>query len=86
MIESIYYLRLDRVPVFLNGLADVLSPDGTVLVRLHDVEEHHEYVGTFHQVFAETEWVSSNLLCLACPLSVMDRAARLFESLRGAAE
>ncbi len=64
MIESIYYLKLSAVPALLDRLAKMLTENGTLLLRLHDVKEHYEYVETVRQLFAGSKWLSGNLLCL----------------------
>jgi trans-aconitate methyltransferase len=51
MIESLYYLAMDQVESFLGRLATLLTPAGSIVVRIHDTHRHGGYVALIEKVF-----------------------------------
>jgi predicted TPR repeat methyltransferase len=67
MIESIYYIRIDRLASFLSGVMGLLTESGRFVYRIHDVQKHRMYVDTISQLYPHTERVSENLFCTKAP-------------------
>ncbi|MEQ1353857.1 MAG: class I SAM-dependent methyltransferase [Candidatus Acidiferrum sp.] len=44
MIESVYYVKIDKVPEVLRRLAGMLMPGGYLLLRIHDFSKHSKYI------------------------------------------
>jgi predicted TPR repeat methyltransferase len=68
MIESIYYVNLRALPGVLGRVTGMLNESGFLLVRLHDLEEHREYVDAIYRLFPRTEKVSDHLFYIDRPL------------------
>lgn len=51
MIESLYHLAMEEVESFLRRLASLLTPGGSIVVRIHDTHRHGGYVGLIERVF-----------------------------------
>jgi cyclopropane fatty-acyl-phospholipid synthase-like methyltransferase len=64
MVESVYYIHMRELPTFLNRLHGLLSRSGFMLVRIHDFEEHADYVDLMCSLFPHTKRVDQTLLCL----------------------
>jgi cyclopropane fatty-acyl-phospholipid synthase-like methyltransferase len=64
MIESIYYVKLREIPIFLNGVMGMLTESGVVLIRFHDFNKHQKYVEAVQGFYTDTKRVSPNLLCV----------------------
>jgi cyclopropane fatty-acyl-phospholipid synthase-like methyltransferase len=50
LIESVYYVDLQRLPLLLSRLRNMLTDDGFILVRIHDTDKHHEYFQALHRL------------------------------------
>jgi cyclopropane fatty-acyl-phospholipid synthase-like methyltransferase len=64
MIESIYYLNLDNLPITLSRIVEMLAEDGKLLVRIHDSEKHRDYVKAIHHLYPGTKSITSSLFCI----------------------
>ena len=62
MIESIYYVDVDLLSVVLTRLTEMLEEEGFILIRLHDVEKHREYIEAINRRFPQMKWVAANLI------------------------
>jgi SAM-dependent methyltransferase len=62
LIESLYYVRLEFVPAFVLRLSQMLTTDGLLLIRLHDMQKHSLYVQAVRKQLPMTECVGTNLL------------------------
>lgn len=51
MVESIYYVDVCELPVVLERIMGMLNKCGVLLVRIHDLERHREYVDTIRSLF-----------------------------------
>jgi 2-polyprenyl-3-methyl-5-hydroxy-6-metoxy-1,4-benzoquinol methylase len=51
MIESVYYLKLPRVPEVLGMLHRRLTPEGFLLLRIHDDKKHRHYIDALQMAF-----------------------------------
>jgi len=65
MTESLYYLKLDEVPPFLNRMMTMLDENGILLFRVHDSERHHEYIETATRLYPHLDRVGENLYCIS---------------------
>jgi SAM-dependent methyltransferase len=61
MIESVYYVNLSQIPATLARLISILKENGFLLVRLHDPEEHREYVNAIFRLFPHAERIAEGL-------------------------
>ena len=64
MIESIYYINLRDLPAVLGRIMEMLSNRGILLIRLHDIEKHRDYIETAERLFPQMEKVAGNLFRL----------------------
>jgi cyclopropane fatty-acyl-phospholipid synthase-like methyltransferase len=64
LIESIYYLPIRELSAIMTRLASMLRQGGFILIRLHDFEEHRDYVQVLQRLFPATERVHDKLLCV----------------------
>lgn len=65
MIESIYYVRIEEVPTFLERLLEMLDAKGVLLFRLHDAKKFSGYWKMISRTFPHLEKVSDSLACIA---------------------
>jgi predicted TPR repeat methyltransferase len=61
MVESLYYVKLDELPSFLNRMMAMLSENGILLFRLHEFEKHREYIEGAMRLYPQLERVGGNL-------------------------
>jgi len=81
LIESLYYVRLDFVSTFVLRLSQMLTADGFLLIRLHDMQKHALYAQAIRNQLPMTECVGTNFLVsarsvtpLECELHWPDRS------------
>lgn len=65
MVESVYYVRLVQLPVFLSCMMQTLNPDGFFVFRLHDLEKHRAYAEVVMDLYPHAEKVDQNLFCIS---------------------
>lgn len=53
LVESIYYVRRPNLQSVLCGLRGMLGDSGIILIRIHDLIEHREYVTGLYSVFPQ---------------------------------
>jgi cyclopropane fatty-acyl-phospholipid synthase-like methyltransferase len=62
MIESVYYVKIERVAEVLNRALRMLNAGGYLLVRIHDFSKHHQYLDTIRSLRAPVEHTGPFLL------------------------
>ncbi len=62
MIESVYYLKLSKVPMVLTRAMGVLNAGGYLLLRIHDFSKHREYITAIRGLDWNVEHKGSLLL------------------------
>jgi predicted TPR repeat methyltransferase len=65
MVESLYYVRLEELPALLSKVLEMLSPEGKLVFRLHDLAKHRDYVEAVLRLYPRTEQVGQNLFCVS---------------------
>jgi predicted TPR repeat methyltransferase len=66
MVDSIYYLELGELPAFLGRTMGMLNQSGVLLLRVHDLGKHREYVEAASALYPGMEKVDNNLFCITC--------------------
>jgi hypothetical protein len=61
MVESIYYIKVIDLPLFLSHAMEMLNEQGIFLFRLHDLDKHRQYVETVQRLYPHTQKVDLNL-------------------------
>ena len=64
MIESVYYVKIEKVIEVLNRAMGMLNAGGYLLVRIHDFSKHQQYIGAINRVGAPVEHTGPLLLIL----------------------
>jgi cyclopropane fatty-acyl-phospholipid synthase-like methyltransferase len=62
-VESIYYVKIHDLPMFLDRTVRLLKPAGTLVVRIHDRGRHKEYVEALLRLYPQIESHQS-LFCI----------------------
>jgi cyclopropane fatty-acyl-phospholipid synthase-like methyltransferase len=62
MIESVYYVKIERVAEVLNRAMRMLNAGGYLLVRIHDFSKHQLYLDAIHGLGAPVEHTGPFLL------------------------
>jgi cyclopropane fatty-acyl-phospholipid synthase-like methyltransferase len=62
MIESVYYVKTERVAEVLNRALRMLNAGGYLLVRIHDFSKHHQYLDAIRSLGAPVEHAGPFLL------------------------
>jgi predicted TPR repeat methyltransferase len=61
MVESIYYLQLTALSSVLRRISSMRTPDGSLVVRVHDAEKHREYINELYRVLPTTRKIGDRL-------------------------
>ncbi|MGO9085597.1 MAG: class I SAM-dependent methyltransferase [Candidatus Sulfotelmatobacter sp.] len=67
MVESICYVKVREIEGFLSRLTGMMTDNGTLLFRLHDLEKHRIYVDAVLGLYPRTQKVSQSLFCIRHP-------------------
>lgn len=67
MVESIYYIRLGHLPTFLKRITGMLAPNGSLLLRIHDLERHSAYVDSLSHLSPQAQKIDQSLFLINCP-------------------
>jgi predicted TPR repeat methyltransferase len=51
MIESIYYIKLSNLEAVLRRICSMLTKNGVLMVRIHDLEKHRAYIDALYASF-----------------------------------
>jgi cyclopropane fatty-acyl-phospholipid synthase-like methyltransferase len=62
MIESIYYVKIDRVPEVLRRTMGMLNEAGYLLLRIHDFSKHSQYLDAIDGLNQYVERMESLIL------------------------
>lgn len=73
-VESIYYLKIQEFPLFLERTVQLLNPEGTFMIRIHDREKHREYVDELFRLYPKAE-SDENLFCVSGCTPIGESAA-----------
>jgi 2-polyprenyl-3-methyl-5-hydroxy-6-metoxy-1,4-benzoquinol methylase len=63
-VESIYYVRVHELPMFLKRIVLMLNPEGTFVIRIHDRVKHMEFVEELLRLYPQTE-SDGSLFCIS---------------------
>ena len=66
MVDSVYYVELGELSAFLGRMIGMLNQSGVLLLRLHDLGKHREYVEAASRLYPHMEKVDDNLFCITC--------------------
>jgi len=61
MVESIYYINVQKAAEVLRSLSEKLTDSGFLLIRFHDLEKHRAYIEMIQSEFSQTEKVDQQL-------------------------
>jgi 2-polyprenyl-3-methyl-5-hydroxy-6-metoxy-1,4-benzoquinol methylase len=64
MIESVYYVKIERVVDVLNRAMGMLNARGYLLLRVHDFSKHRQYIDAIHRLGVRVEHTGPLLLIL----------------------
>jgi cyclopropane fatty-acyl-phospholipid synthase-like methyltransferase len=64
MVESICYINLSYLPIFLENVLNMLNPSGMLLFRLHDIEKYREYIYGISAAYPQAKQIDKNLFLL----------------------
>lgn len=68
LVESLCYVKRTEIPRYLTTLAEMLVPQGRLVIRLHDLRKFKEYMDEVYRLFPNAEKMGSNLV--AIPASI----------------
>jgi predicted TPR repeat methyltransferase len=71
MVESIYYVKLGELSLFLSRIIGILNPQGILVFRVHDLERHHDYIVALSDAYPHMEKISEHLFCI--PFCTVDQ-------------
>jgi len=55
LVESIYYVKVEKVGQILTRAVGMLNADGYLLLRVHDFAKHHEYIDVIRGLGSHVE-------------------------------
>jgi SAM-dependent methyltransferase len=61
MVESIYYLPIPRIAEVLQRALNATTENGFVLIRIHDLLKHREYVNKIRELYPRSVVIGSTL-------------------------
>jgi 2-polyprenyl-3-methyl-5-hydroxy-6-metoxy-1,4-benzoquinol methylase len=62
LVESIYYVKVEKVAQVLTRAVGMLNADGYLLLRVHDFTKHHEYIDVIRGLGSHVEHKGSLLI------------------------
>lgn len=69
LVESIYYVKVEKVGQILTRAVGMLNADGYLLLRVHDFAKHHEYIDVIRGLGSHVEHKGSLLIVPAQGIS-----------------
>jgi 2-polyprenyl-3-methyl-5-hydroxy-6-metoxy-1,4-benzoquinol methylase len=62
LIESVYYVKINQVAEVLNRAMGMLNAGGHLLLRIHDLSKHHQYVDAIQGLGSRVEHIGALLV------------------------
>jgi predicted TPR repeat methyltransferase len=59
LIESVYYVKIDEVAKVLNRAMGMLNAGGYLVLRIHDLSKHHNYVDAIQGLGSRVEHIDN---------------------------
>lgn len=74
MVESIYYISLSNFEPVLRRVSSMLTENGLLMIRVHDLEKHRAYIDALYALFPLISQSGDKLFCVINPAHLREHS------------